>query len=110
MVPKTHELAAFHKQPGFADLMENPKTREDLKEFDQLLLEQQKGTVFIGFHEGEFWKFKCSYKYKLGQVDKYRSVFPFLTLGAQGCMTETIFPKCEKGAFLDRPGIVRDVQ
>ena len=23
------------------------------------------------FREGEFWKFKCSYKYKLGEVDKY---------------------------------------
>jgi len=26
---------------------------------------------FFGLREGDFWKFKCSYKYELGHVDKY---------------------------------------
>ncbi|KAI0006003.1 skeletal muscle/kidney enriched inositol 5-phosphatase [Russula compacta] len=45
--------------------------REELKEFDQLLQERRKGTIFHGFREGEFWAFKCSYKFKIGEVDKY---------------------------------------
>ncbi|KAH9063467.1 inositol polyphosphate phosphatase [Lactarius vividus] len=53
--------AALDTQPG----------REELKEFDQLLQERRKGTVFQGFREGEFWSFKCSYKFKIGEVDKY---------------------------------------
>jgi hypothetical protein len=48
--------------------------REELKEYDQLLQERRKCTVFHGFREGEFWAFKCSYKFKIGEVDKYRSV------------------------------------
>lgn len=44
----------------------------DLKEYDQLFQERdQKGAIFTGMKEGDFWKFKCSYKYQLGQVDKY---------------------------------------
>lgn len=46
--------------------------RPDLKEYDQLYQERdQKGSIFIGMKEGDFWRFKCSYKYQLGQVDKY---------------------------------------
>ena len=30
--------------------------------------------MFQGFREGEFWSFKCSYKFKIGEVDKYRFV------------------------------------
>lgn len=56
--------AALNTQPG----------REELKEFDELLQERRKGTVFQGFREGEFWSFKCSYKFKIGEVDKYRFV------------------------------------
>jgi len=48
--------------------------REELKEYDQLLQEHRKGTIFHMFREGEFWSFKCSYKFKIGEVDKYRSV------------------------------------
>ena len=48
--------------------------REELKEYDQLLQEQRKCTIFHMFREGEFWSFKCSYKFKIGEVDKYRSV------------------------------------
>ncbi|KAK7693783.1 hypothetical protein QCA50_003355 [Cerrena zonata] len=46
--------------------------REQLKDYDQLVQERdQKKSIFVGFREGEFWKFKPTYKYKLGQVDKY---------------------------------------
>jgi len=48
--------------------------REELKEYDQLLQEHRKCTIFHMFREGEFWSFKCSYKFKIGEVDKYRSV------------------------------------
>lgn len=52
--------------------MEHESVREDLKEYDQLIIERdQKGSAFVGLREGDFWKFKCSYKYKLGEVDKY---------------------------------------
>jgi hypothetical protein len=50
--------------------------REALKEYDQLLLERRNpaSRAFVGLREGEFWRFKCSYKYQLGQVDAYRCV------------------------------------
>ncbi|KAJ7343307.1 Endonuclease/exonuclease/phosphatase [Mycena albidolilacea] len=46
---------------------------EALKEYDQLLLERRNpaSLAFVGLREGEFWRFKCSYKYQLGQVDAY---------------------------------------
>ncbi|KAI0031835.1 inositol polyphosphate phosphatase [Vararia minispora EC-137] len=45
--------------------------REALREHDQLTMERRKGTVFQGLHEGRFWEFKPTYKYALGEVDKY---------------------------------------
>lgn len=69
-IPPLHPLA-FSKNMDFARVLDDEKTREQLKEFDQLLIERRKGTIFQGLHEGEFWKFKCSYKYVLGEVDKY---------------------------------------
>jgi len=53
--------------------LNSESTREELKEYDQLLVERRKGNAFIGLKDGEFWKFQCSYKYKLGEVDKYSS-------------------------------------
>ncbi len=48
------------------------ETRSSLKEYDQLVnVRDQLGAAFVGFREGEFWQFKCSYKYELGEVDKY---------------------------------------
>ncbi len=38
--------------------------REQLKEYDQLYGEIRKGTTAQGLREGEFWRFKCTYKYK----------------------------------------------
>lgn len=40
-------------------------------EYDQLTREVRKGNIFQGLHEGDFWKFKCSYKYQIGEVDQY---------------------------------------
>jgi hypothetical protein len=34
--------------------------------------ERRKGSVFVGLKEGEFWQFKCSYKYLNGEIDRYR--------------------------------------
>jgi hypothetical protein len=67
-IPPSHPLLAAG---NFAQAIEAETTREELKEFDQLTIERKKGTVFVGLREGEFWKFKCSYKYLLGEVDKY---------------------------------------
>ena len=63
----------------FGESLSSEETREELRHFDQLTIEKRKGTIFAGFHEGEFWKFKCSYKYKLGEVDRYKYVY-FTTL------------------------------
>ncbi|KAL5529679.1 hypothetical protein ACEPAG_5664 [Sanghuangporus baumii] len=45
--------------------------REKLKEYDELFVERRNGRVFVGLHEGDFWQFKCTYKYKLKEVDRY---------------------------------------
>ena len=72
VLPKTHPLYVKQKTAEFSRAIESEKSREELKEFDQLTIEKRKGNIFIGLREGDFWKFKCSYKYKLGEVDKYR--------------------------------------
>ena len=47
--------------------------REALVEYDQLVHERDnKQSIFVGLKEGRFWDFKPTYKYKLGQVDKYK--------------------------------------
>ena len=70
-IPPSHPLFATD---NFAHAIESETTREELKEFDQLTVEKRKGTIFVGLREGDFWKFKCSYKYHLGEVDKYKWV------------------------------------
>ena len=71
-IPPEHALAKTKSPIEAAHILDEESVREALKEEDQLLVERdQKGSAFIGFREGEFWKFKCSYKYKLGEVDKY---------------------------------------
>ncbi|KAH9952017.1 Endonuclease/exonuclease/phosphatase [Amylocystis lapponica] len=46
--------------------------RERLKDCDQLCVERDVNkSAFAGFREGDFWQFKCSYKYQLGEVDKF---------------------------------------
>ncbi|KAG6860954.1 hypothetical protein C0995_005618 [Termitomyces sp. Mi166 len=71
-IPPMHPLAP-RPNIDFMRALDEESTREQLKEFDQLVIEQRKGTVLQGLHEGEFWQFKCSYKYLLGEVDKYSS-------------------------------------
>ncbi|TFK42443.1 Endonuclease/exonuclease/phosphatase [Crucibulum laeve] len=70
-IPKTHPLALLRKLPEFSEAIASESTRAELKEFDQLTIEKRKRNIFIGLREGDFWKFKCSYKYKLGKVDEY---------------------------------------
>lgn len=70
-IPPTHPLA-LRPSTDFVRTLDEESTREQLKDFDQLLVERRKGTVLQGLHEGKFWQFKCSYKYRLGEVDKYR--------------------------------------
>lgn len=77
-LPETHPLHIKQKTPEFSQVIESERSREELKEFDQLTIEKRKGNIFVGLREGDFWKFKCSYKYKLGEVDKYRYVFGWL--------------------------------
>ena len=76
VLPSTHALAhSSSTEPDFARILEQESVREDLKEYDQLYVERDRhGHAFIGLRESEFWKFKCSYKYKLGEVDKYEYV------------------------------------
>lgn len=71
-LPASHPLYETAKQGGFADAIASESVRKDLVEYDQLTREMKKGTIFVGLHEGEFWRFKCSFKYKIGQVDEYR--------------------------------------
>ena len=72
VLPTAHPHYSSSRGPEFSEVLSSEKIREDLKEYDQLTVEKRKGNVFVGLHEGEFWKFKCSYKYQLGHVDKYR--------------------------------------
>lgn len=67
-IPASHP---FSLPDRIKQALDHENAREELKEFDQLLVEHRKGTVFVGLREGQFWKFKCSYKYLHGEVDKY---------------------------------------
>ncbi|KIM79740.1 hypothetical protein PILCRDRAFT_98152 [Piloderma croceum F 1598] len=71
-LPEPHPLSQQLKT-STAETLNKESTREELKEYDQLLRERRKGSAFIGLKDGEFWKFQCSYKYQLGAVDKYSS-------------------------------------
>ena len=71
-LPPSHPLFPLIGHQDFSDALQSETTRQELKEYDQLLVERRKRTVFVGLREGDFWKFKCSYKYLLGEVDKYR--------------------------------------
>ena len=72
-LPSTHALSAPDQLANLAQALSGDDGRSELKEYDQLVIERDvKGTIFHGFREGEFWRFKCSYKYLLGEADKYR--------------------------------------
>ncbi|KAI0636729.1 Endonuclease/exonuclease/phosphatase [Trametes polyzona] len=71
-LPPTHAFASREQLPALVQALSSDEGRVALKEYDQLLIERDvKGTVFQGLREGEFWRFKCSYKYRLGKVDEY---------------------------------------
>jgi len=70
-IPPAHEFAAKSSRPALVEALKDDVKREELKEFDELFVERSKGNIFVGFREGEFWKFKCTYKYKLKEVDRY---------------------------------------
>ncbi|KAI0647307.1 Endonuclease/exonuclease/phosphatase [Trametes meyenii] len=71
-LPPTHAFAPRSESSALAESLSTEEGRLALKEYDQLFIERDvKSTVFQGFREGEFWRFKCSYKYRLGKVDEY---------------------------------------
>jgi len=70
-IPKTHPAYAIARLPEFSEALASDKFREEIKEYDQLTVEKRNRNVCNGLREGEFWKFKCSYKYQLGETDKY---------------------------------------
>jgi len=47
--------------------------RKELKEYDQLLVEKRKNSIFQAMFEADFWRFKCTYKFKINSVDQYSS-------------------------------------
>ncbi|PCH37835.1 skeletal muscle/kidney enriched inositol 5-phosphatase [Wolfiporia cocos MD-104 SS10] len=70
-LPPSHPVATM-SHTDFARLLSDEVERPAVKEFDQLYTERDvKGSIFVGFREGDFCRFKCSYKYKLGEVDKF---------------------------------------
>ena len=73
-IPPSHPLAKSSSRPKLLQALDDESERVKLKEYDQLLMERQSENAFIALREGEFWKFKCTYKYKLAEVDKYRYV------------------------------------
>jgi len=68
-IPTTHPLRSDLVRLNHR--LSTAEGRAELKEYDQLLIELRKGTIFQGMSEAEFWQFKCSYKFKLGTVDQY---------------------------------------
>ncbi|OBZ69353.1 Inositol polyphosphate 5-phosphatase OCRL-1 [Grifola frondosa] len=71
-IPPVHDLADPTRWSSLVQSLSDEDGRQSLKDFDELLVERDiKGSIFYGLKEGEFWKFKCSYKYELGEVDKY---------------------------------------
>lgn len=69
-LPKSHPMFE-NAWAHVSEALKESEARETLKEFDQLLLERRKHSIFVGFREGEFWQFKCTYKHRLGDVDQY---------------------------------------
>ncbi|KAG8794031.1 hypothetical protein FRC17_008344 [Serendipita sp. 399] len=45
--------------------------RNELRVHDQLSVTRNEGKVLTGLREGDFWRFQCTYKYKLGHIDLY---------------------------------------
>ena len=73
-LPPTSPYAGSANAHRVEAALDTQSGREELKEFDQLSQERMKHAIFHGFREVNFWDFKCTYKYKIGEVDKYRFV------------------------------------
>jgi len=94
-LPESHPLHGPENHGSLVSALDSESKRQELKEYDQLRMEQKKGTVLVGLREGDFWNFKvchssfvfhviicagfkdiwllqCTYKYGIGEVDKYR--------------------------------------
>ncbi|EJD02382.1 DNase I-like protein [Fomitiporia mediterranea MF3/22] len=71
--PPSHAFAGslLSSHAQLVEALKDDVQREVLKEYDELFCERRKGRVFIGLREGEFWQFKCTFKYKLNTVDRY---------------------------------------
>ncbi|KAH9981322.1 skeletal muscle/kidney enriched inositol 5-phosphatase [Lactifluus volemus] len=70
-LPPTSPYAGPSNLQHLEATLDTQSGREELREFDQLLQERKKCTVFQGLREFDFWGFKCSYKFRIGEVDKY---------------------------------------
>ena len=57
-LPETRPLYGPGNRDSLILALNNESKREELKEYDQLRMEQKKGTVLVGLREGDFWKFK----------------------------------------------------
>jgi len=70
-LPATHPLAPSRDVSQLTKALSSQHARAELKEYDQLTNEQRLGNVFVGLREGSFWNFQPSYKYVVGEIDKY---------------------------------------
>lgn len=59
----------------FLSAITTEEGRKKMSEHDQLLQVCRQGRAFVGLREGPFWKFKCTFKYHMNEVDKYKYVF-----------------------------------
>ena len=64
-LPETHPLYGPGNRDSLVLALDNESKREELKEYDQLRMEQKKGTVLVGLREGDFWKFKVRPRFVL---------------------------------------------
>jgi hypothetical protein len=51
--------------------MQTEEGRKELAEWDELSIEKLAGKVCHGLREAEFWRFPCTYKYKIGSIGEY---------------------------------------
>ena len=71
-LPSSSPFAGSLNRAALVTALSDEREREQLKDFDELYQVRASENAFVGMHEGEFWKFKCTYKYKLNEVDHYR--------------------------------------
>ena len=81
-LPDSSELRGFIQDRAAIDgsLVQGSKGQTpwgDLKKWDSLTMLSQQGKCAGGFSEGEIGAFAPTYKFEIGQVGVYRSVFDF---------------------------------